>query len=100
MSENGEIYTTGKNFTLPPGLTGWTNSTSGRNPPIRDNETCARPLTHLSASTKHLNYFMHICLKDHKSIQKTLDIPNQIKSSWLSFQTRPDQRLQRDQLLA
>jgi len=28
MSENGEIYTAGKNFTLPPGLTGWTNSTS------------------------------------------------------------------------
>ena len=29
MSENGEIYTTGKNFTLPPALTGWTNFTSG-----------------------------------------------------------------------
>ena len=29
MSKNGEIYTTGKNFTLPPGLTGWTNFTSG-----------------------------------------------------------------------
>ena len=28
MSKNGEIYTTDKNFTLPPGLTGWTNSTS------------------------------------------------------------------------
>ena len=28
MSKNGEIYTTGKKFTLPPGLTGWTNSTS------------------------------------------------------------------------
>ena len=28
MSENGEIYTAGKNFTLPPALTGWTNSTS------------------------------------------------------------------------
>ena len=28
MSENGEIYTAGKNFTLPPGLTGWTNFTS------------------------------------------------------------------------
>ena len=28
MSKNGEIYTAGKNFTLPPGLTGWTNSTS------------------------------------------------------------------------
>ena len=28
MSENGEIYTAGKNFTLPPALTRWTNSTS------------------------------------------------------------------------
>ena len=28
MSENGEIYTTGKNFTRPPALTAWTNSTS------------------------------------------------------------------------
>ena len=28
MSENGEIYTAGKNFTLPPALTSWTNSTS------------------------------------------------------------------------
>jgi len=28
MSENGEIYTAGKNFTLPPGLTGWTNFNS------------------------------------------------------------------------
>ena len=28
MSENGEIYTAGKKFTLQPGLTGWTNSTS------------------------------------------------------------------------
>ena len=29
MSKNGEIYTAGKNFTLLPALTGWTNSTSG-----------------------------------------------------------------------
>ena len=28
MSENGEIYTAGENFTLPPALTAWTNSTS------------------------------------------------------------------------
>ena len=27
MSENGEIYTAGKNFTLPPALTAWTKST-------------------------------------------------------------------------
>ena len=30
MSGNGEIYTAGKNFTLPPALTALTNSTSGR----------------------------------------------------------------------
>ena len=28
MSENGDIYTAGKNFTLPPAVTAWTNSTS------------------------------------------------------------------------
>ena len=28
MSENGEIYIAGKNFTLPPAVTGVTNSTS------------------------------------------------------------------------
>ena len=28
VSENGEIYTAGKNFTLPPAVTAWTNSTS------------------------------------------------------------------------
>ena len=28
MSENGEIYTAGKNFTLPPALTALTNSNS------------------------------------------------------------------------
>ena len=30
MSENGEIYTAGKNFALPPALTAVTNLTSGR----------------------------------------------------------------------
>ena len=29
MSENGEIYTAGKKFTLLPAVMGWTNSTSG-----------------------------------------------------------------------
>ena len=29
MSENGEIYTAGKNFTVPLALTAWTNSTFG-----------------------------------------------------------------------
>ena len=29
MSENGEIYTAGKNFTLPPAVTGGTNLKSG-----------------------------------------------------------------------
>ena len=28
MSENGEIYTAGKEFTLPPAVTAWTNLTS------------------------------------------------------------------------
>ena len=28
MSENGEIYSAGKNFTLPPAVTAWTNLTS------------------------------------------------------------------------
>ena len=28
MSENGDIYTAGKTFTLPPAVTAWTNSTS------------------------------------------------------------------------
>ena len=28
MSENGEIYTAGKNFTLPPAVTALTNSAS------------------------------------------------------------------------
>ena len=31
MSENGEIYTAGKNFTLSPAVTGGTNLTSGWN---------------------------------------------------------------------
>ena len=34
MSKNGEIYTAGKNFTLPPALTAWTNSTSASGLPI------------------------------------------------------------------
>ena len=29
LSENGEIYTAGKNFTLPPAVTALTNSNSG-----------------------------------------------------------------------
>ena len=28
MSENGEVYTAGKNFTLPPAVTGGANLTS------------------------------------------------------------------------
>ena len=31
MNENGEIYTAGKNFTLPPAVMTLTNSTSTRN---------------------------------------------------------------------
>ena len=30
MSENGEIYTASKNFTLPPALTALTNFNSGK----------------------------------------------------------------------
>ena len=32
MSENGEIYTAGKDFTLPPAVKALTNSTSGFQP--------------------------------------------------------------------
>ena len=32
MSENGEFYTTGKNFTLPPAVTARANSTSAPPP--------------------------------------------------------------------
>ena len=32
MSENGEIYTAGKKFTLPPAVTAWTNLTSAPTP--------------------------------------------------------------------
>ena len=35
MSENGEIYTAGKNFTLPLALTAWTYSTSVKGSHIR-----------------------------------------------------------------
>ena len=34
MSENGEIYTAGKNFTLLPAVTVWTNSTSDGHPGV------------------------------------------------------------------
>ena len=49
MSENGDIYTAGKNFTLLPALTALTNSTSV---PIKSNElknhkrSCQYPLFH------------------------------------------------------
>ena len=33
MSENGELYTAGKKFILPPALTAWTNSTSEKRSP-------------------------------------------------------------------
>ena len=36
MSENGEIYTAGKNFTLPPAVTALTNSNSaGKSDQVR-----------------------------------------------------------------
>ena len=43
MSENGEIYTNGKNFTLPPALTEWTNSTSALS--IRNLSDCFKQST-------------------------------------------------------
>ena len=54
MSENGEIYTAGKNFTLPPALTALTNSTSGGstdlgNIPKRNNFFTASLITHHSS---------------------------------------------------
>ena len=42
ISENGEIYNGGKNFTLPPGLMGWTNSTSDCRSPILSQTWCPR----------------------------------------------------------
>ena len=41
MSENGEIYTAGKNFTLPPALTALTNSTSEKDLPLLETSISA-----------------------------------------------------------
>ena len=38
MSENGEIYTAGKNFTLPPAVTGVTNITSDNGVWMKQND--------------------------------------------------------------
>ena len=53
MSENGEIYTAGKYFTLPPALTEWTNSTSASAKPYFD----------------HLGQKNHFCLKWSNRVQ-------------------------------
>ena len=37
MSENGEIHTADKNFTLPPAMTAWTNLTSAEKAAMDDN---------------------------------------------------------------
>ena len=34
---SGEIYTAGKNFTLPPAMTAWTNLTSAEKAAMDDN---------------------------------------------------------------
>ena len=58
MSENGEIYTAGKNFTLPPALTALTNFTSVcclhigfcvtlQSPQPDTSHFCSRPHHHL-----------------------------------------------------
>ena len=43
MSENGEIYTAGKNFTLPPALTALTNSNSALPPLCHHRSSFGRP---------------------------------------------------------
>ena len=48
MSENGEIYTTGKNFTLPLGVTGVTNSTSVMDIGLYSHEVINFPIVVLS----------------------------------------------------
>ena len=56
MSENGEIYTAGKNFTLPPAVTALTNSTS------EDGLRIHFGWVHIGVfSTSHLSMF-YLCL--------------------------------------
>ena len=53
MSENGEIYTAGKNFILPPALTALKNSTSG--PKRRSKRTIV-----------YADMYVHLCLQYRK----------------------------------
>ena len=57
MSENGEIYTAGKNFTLPPALTAWTNSTSASCPNHLCPSQSIRPTNSLLNSFKCFHLF-------------------------------------------
>ena len=74
MSESGEIYTAGKNFTLPPALTAWTNSTSG---------SWYRQVAHCWAEEKNIKgKFCNVCRCNWLSI-----VFNIILGIW-SFQSQ------------
>ena len=79
MSENGEIYTTGKNFTLPPAVTAWTNSTSAHkflrnffsniakgNQPISKYElNCARIVSRRPCKLREIGRPLTFCKRLH-----------------------------------
>ena len=57
MSENGEIYTAGKNFTLPLAVTAWTNLNSAPppmplSPPTSFPQTPPHPTSEYSKPSK------------------------------------------------
>ena len=82
MSENGEIYTVGKNFTLPPALTAWTNSTSG---------SWYRQVAHCWAEEKNIKgKFCNVCRCNWLSI-----VFNIILGIWSLFfyQHEPSHRI-------
>ena len=66
MSENGEIYTAGKNFTLPPALTGWTNSTSVS---TYCHETCQQVNLEQSTMAIEYNYRQKLTSVERKKLQ-------------------------------
>ena len=61
MIENGEIYTAGKNFTLPPAVTALTNSNS--------EDWLNHPLSSQSMFIMVMVYSSLVCL-DHKYPEK------------------------------
>ena len=69
MSENVEIYTAGKKFTLPPALTAWTNSTSAISFEI-NSKLGAMFYNSISAKLKlnnQLNHQIYFLKKSHLS---------------------------------